>query len=73
MAHVYQIRDVQHSSDDREPYLAAFERDLVTTLGLLDDIRRNCIHAGDDTAASLIQAASEMLIAFANIYLCRRT
>lgn len=54
--------------DERERFLVSMEQNLVTTLGMFDDIRRECKRAGDHVAANFMAAASESLIAFANVY-----
>lgn len=54
--------------DERERFLVSMEQGLVTTLGMLDDIRRECKRAEDRAAANFIAATAESLISFANIY-----
>ena len=69
MGHANLLADT--SFEEHQRLLADFERDLVITLGLLDDIRRERLRAHDDAGASFLESVSEALIAFANIYLCR--
>ena len=64
-----QLRIVDHALlTEREESLARLERDLVTTLGLLDDIRQDCEKANDRVGASFMAGVSETVIAFANMY-----
>ena len=57
-----------HTFSERERFLHNMERNFVTTLGMLDDMRRECKRAGDRAAANFMAALAESLIAFANIY-----